>query len=180
MKNTAAYYLTMGPKKGRRVRKIEVPTDSVPEFELLDTAADIQQRRQDREARERDEVQQQQQREQKARKEEARAEESHSQEEGQKKRPRTQRSETETEAGGGEVGKSQSHNKKGHMTNVYLTSDEEAIVDFVKDHELYDKTSDHFKDKVKKKSLWEEFARSHKRSVKVCKTWFRKGHITGC
>ena len=24
----------MGPKKGRRVRKIEVPTDTVPEFEL--------------------------------------------------------------------------------------------------------------------------------------------------
>ena len=36
-----AYYLTMGPKKGRRVRKIEVPTDSVPEFELGDTVADI-------------------------------------------------------------------------------------------------------------------------------------------
>ena len=33
-RNTAAYYLTMGPKKGRRVRKIQVPTDSVPEFEL--------------------------------------------------------------------------------------------------------------------------------------------------
>ena len=32
--NNAAYYLTMGPKKGRRVRKIEVPIDSVPEFEL--------------------------------------------------------------------------------------------------------------------------------------------------
>ena len=33
----------MGLNKGRRVRKIEVPTDSVPEFELGDTAADIQQ-----------------------------------------------------------------------------------------------------------------------------------------
>ena len=32
----------MGPKKGRRVRKIEGPTDSVPEFELGDTGADIQ------------------------------------------------------------------------------------------------------------------------------------------
>ena len=29
--------------------------------------------------------------------------------------------------------------KKGHMTKIYSTeSDEEAIVDFVKDHELYD------------------------------------------
>ena len=40
----------MGPKKGRRVRKIEVPTDSVPKFELWDTAANIQRRREEREA----------------------------------------------------------------------------------------------------------------------------------
>ena len=39
----------MGPKKGRRLRRIEVPTDSVPEFELGDTEADIQQRREKRE-----------------------------------------------------------------------------------------------------------------------------------
>ena len=64
----------MGPKKGRRVRKKEIPTDSVPEFELRDTAADIQQRREEREAREREEIQQQRQR-----KDEARAEELHSQ-----------------------------------------------------------------------------------------------------
>ena len=43
----------MGSKKGRKVRKIEVPTDSVPEFELGDTAVDIQRRREEREARER-------------------------------------------------------------------------------------------------------------------------------
>ena len=154
----------MGLKKGRRVRKIEVPTDIVPEFELGDTAADIQQRREEREARERDEVRQQQQRE------EARAEESHSQEEGvAEKRPRTERSDTETEAAGGEAGASQSHYKKGHMTNVYLNdSKAEAIVDFVKDHkELYDKTSEHFKDKVRKEFLLEQFAKS-------C-----KGHVTG-
>ena len=35
----------MGPKKGRRVRKIEVPTDSGPEFKMGDTAADIQWRK---------------------------------------------------------------------------------------------------------------------------------------
>ena len=34
----------MGPKKGGRVRKIEVPTDSPTEFKLGDTAADIQRR----------------------------------------------------------------------------------------------------------------------------------------
>ena len=64
--------------------------------------------------------------------------------------------------------------KKGHMTNVYLTDfDKDVIVDFVKDHEeLCDKTSEHFKDKARKQSPWEEFARSRKLSVKVCKTWF--------
>ena len=48
----------MGPKKGRRVRKIEVSTNSVPECELGDTAADIQWRRKEREVRETDEAQQ--------------------------------------------------------------------------------------------------------------------------
>ena len=46
----------------------------------------------------------------------------------------------DTEAGG-EANTSQSRHKKGHMMNIYLTaSDDEAIVDFVKDHEaLYNK-----------------------------------------
>ena len=39
----------MGPKTGRRVRKREVLTDSVPEFKLGDTVADIHQRREERE-----------------------------------------------------------------------------------------------------------------------------------
>ena len=45
----------MGPKKSRRVREIEVPTDSIPEFELGDTTTDIQCRREEGEAREREE-----------------------------------------------------------------------------------------------------------------------------
>ena len=49
----------MGLKKGRRVRKIEVPSDSVPEFELWDTTTDIQWRREERDAREREESQKQ-------------------------------------------------------------------------------------------------------------------------
>ena len=55
------------------------------------------------------------------------------------------------------------------MTNIYLTdSDEEAIVDLVKEHdELYDKTNEHFKDKARKECLWEQFANSRKLSVKV-------------
>ena len=60
------------------------------------------------------------------------------------------------------------------MTNIYLMdSDEESIVDFVKDHkELYDKANGHFQDKARKECLWEGLANSRKLSVKVCKTWF--------
>ena len=60
------------------------------------------------------------------------------------------------------------------MTNIYLTdSDQEAIMDFVKDQEeLYDKTNEHFMDKARKGCLWERFANSRKLSVKVCQTWF--------
>ena len=105
--------MTKGPKKGRRVKKIEISTESVPEFELGDTVADIQQRREEREAREMEEAQQQRQREE-ARREEARVEKTHSQNEGvAEKRPRTERSETETEAVGGEAGPSQSRYKEG-------------------------------------------------------------------
>ena len=79
------------------MRKIEVPTDSVPQFEPGNTAVDIQWRRQEREAREREEAQEQQQREEEPRREETRAEELHSQVEGQpEKGPRTERSDTET------------------------------------------------------------------------------------
>ena len=38
----------MNSKRGRTVIKIEVPTDSVPEFELGDTAAGIQQGRREK------------------------------------------------------------------------------------------------------------------------------------
>ena len=52
----------MGPKKGRRnVRMIEVPADKHTEFELGDTAADIQSSREEREQREREEQAQKQQ-----------------------------------------------------------------------------------------------------------------------
>ena len=59
---------------------------------------------------------------------------------------RTEWSESEMDrAGGGEAGTSQLQFrcKKGHMANIYLTdSEEETIVDFVKDHEeLYYKTN---------------------------------------
>ena len=66
--------------------------------------------------------------------------------------------------------------------NIYLTdSDEEVIVDFMKDHdELYDQTSEHVKDKARKYLVWEEFTR-----IASCLSRYvrpglkRKGHITG-
>ena len=63
-------------------------------------------------------------------------------------RPDKSDTKMDTEAGG-EVGTSQSH-----MTNIYMKdSDEEAVVDFVKDHEeWYNKTNEHFKDKTRKES----------------------------
>ena len=48
----------MCPKKGRRnVRKVEIPTDTPTEFELGDTAADIQRQREEKEQRKRKETQ---------------------------------------------------------------------------------------------------------------------------
>ena len=51
-----------------------------------------------------------------------------------------------------------------YLINIYLTdSNEEAIVDFGKDQkELYDKNTEHFKDKARKECLWERFTNSHK------------------
>ena len=46
-------------------------------------------------------------------------------------------------------------------------------MEFVKEYEgLFDKTNDHFKDKVRKECLRKRFASSCNLSVKVCKTWF--------
>ena len=103
-------------------------------------------RRQEREARGREDAQQQQQRELAARRGKVRA---------------------ETEAVGGEAGPSQTKYKR--CTYIITDSNEEAIANFVKDYkEFYDKTNDHFKDKARK-CLWEKFANRQKLSVKVCK-----------
>ena len=60
-----------------------------------------------------------------------------------------------------------------------MESDEETIVNFVKDHEaLYNKTNEHFKDKARKECLWERLANSRKLSVKVCNTWFKLQRLT--
>ena len=139
----------MRPKKGRRVRKIEIPSDSVPECELGNTVADIQWRREEKEAIEREGG-------------------------GKSGGNSHKRSDIKTEAVGREVGPSQSQYKKGHMTNIYMMdSVKEALVNFVKNHKgLYDNTNEHFKDKARKEYIGEQFTNSNKPSVKVCKTWF--------
>ena len=135
-----------------------------------DIAADKQQRRVERQVQEREGEAQKQ------REEAMRDETIHSAEERVPEwHARTNKSDTEmdTEAEG-EAGTSQSHSrhKEGHMTNIYMIDlDEEVIVDFLKHHkELYDKNNEHSKAKARKECLWEQFANSHKLSVKMCKT----------
>ena len=122
--------------RGRR-RKIEVSTgDTQPQFELRDTAEDIERRRREREERTGGEGQ----------REEGEREREESPERGEKR----VRTDTDTD-----VESTQSRQKKGQMKSIFLSdSDEEAIVELVKQREeLYDKTNDSFKDKQKKEGL---------------------------
>ena len=60
------------------------------------------------------------------------------------------------------------------MKSIFLSdSDEEAIVEFIKQQEeLYDKTNDRFKDKQKKERLWELLAATRNLPIKTVKKWF--------
>ena len=64
------------------------------------------------------------------------------------------------------------------MKSIFLSdSEEEAIVEFVKQHkELYDKTHKKFKDKHRKGGLWERVAASRNLSVNTVKKWFETEH----
>ena len=84
-----------------------------------------------------------------------------------------------------DVESTQSRQKKGQMMSIFLSdSDEEAIVEFIKQHEeLYDKTNDSLKDKQKKERLWEQLAATRDLPVKTVKKWFetqqpRYGQLT--
>ena len=134
--------------RGRR-RKIEVPTgDTQPQFELGDTAEDIEGRRREREVRDQRERIEQAERDRERRERERR-------EESQERREKRVRTDMDTD-----VESTQSTQKKGQMKSIFLSdSDKEAIVEFVKQHEeLCDKTNDSFKDKQKKEGLWEQLA----------------------
>ena len=84
---------------------------------------------------------------------------------------------------GTDVESTQSKQKKWQMKSFFLSdSDTEAIVEFIKQHEeLYDKTHK-FKDRWRKKGLWERLAASRNLSVNTLKKWFealtRNGKLT--
>ena len=73
-----------------------------------------------------------------------------------------------------DVESTQSRQKNGQMKSIFLSdSDEEAIVEFVKQQEeLYDKTNNSFKDKQKNERLWEQLSAIRNSSVKTVKKWF--------
>ena len=77
-----------------------------------------------------------------------------------------------------DVEATQSRQMKGQMKSIFLCdSDEEAIMEFVKQHkELYDKTNNSFKDKQKKERLWEWLAATRNLPVKTVKKWFETQH----
>ena len=73
-----------------------------------------------------------------------------------------------------DVESTQFRQKKGQMKSIFLSdSDEEAIMEFIKQHEeLKDKTNDSFKDKQKKELLWEQLAAARNLPMKTVKKWF--------
>ena len=119
-------------QRGRR-RKIKVSQFTQPQFELGDTAEDIERRRRERE---------------------------------DGREPRKGRKAT--------TNSHRCRQKKGQMKFIFLSdSDEEAIVEFIKQHEeLCNKTHDKFKDKQRKEGLWERVAASRNLSVNIVKNWF--------
>ena len=134
------------------MRKIEIPTDTT-EFELGNTAADIQRQREEREAKEREEE---------AQKQRGGIQEGGnytlSRGENEKKackdrQKRHRNGHREWKRAG--ISQSYSKHKKRRMINIYLI-DEKPIVDFVKDYEeLDDKTNKHLKE-CKEGMLWGE------------------------
>ena len=136
-----------------RRRKIEVPTDTQPQFELEDKAEGIERRRERDEGEERTGREGQREDGERERREE-------SQERGEK------RVQTDMDT---DVKSTQSRQKQGQMKSIFLSdSDEEAIVEFIKQHkELYDKSNDSFKDKQKKEGLWEQLTATRNLPVKT-------------
>ena len=76
------------------------------------------------------------------------------------------------------VESTQSRQKKGQMKSIFRSgSDEEAIVQFIKQHEeLYDKTNDSFKGKQNKERLWEQLEATRNWPVKTVKNFFDTQH----
>ena len=86
------------------------------------------------------------------------------------KRAKSIRTDSDTD-----VESTQSRQKKGQMKSIFLSdSDEEAILEFIKQYEeLYDKTNDSFKDKQKQERHWESLTATRNLPVKTVKKWFK-------
>ena len=91
-------------------------------------------------------------------------------EESQKRTEKRPRTDTDTDAES-----TQFRQKKGQINSIFLCdSDEEAIVEFVKQHEeLYDKTNSKFRDKQRKEGLWERLTATRNLSVNTGKKWVK-------
>ena len=150
--------------RGRR-RKIEAPTNTQPQFELGDTAEDIELRRWAGEERNERERREQEERDRMRMERESREEEGRGE----------NRAQTDMDT---DVESTQSRQKKDQMKSIFLSdSDEEAIVELVKQHkELYDKTNDSFKDKQKKERPWEQLSATRNLSVTTVMKWFETQH----
>ena len=168
----------------RRKRKIEVPDDTQStDFQLGDTAADVERRRVEREQREQRERQEREEREERERQEREQLE--------RQERERIQReieerdralreererilreesekdTETDTEA-------ATVRSRKLHLSQILLSdSDEEALVEYIKNHpELYDKGHELFKNKGHKACLWERIAAQRHIKPEDARKWF--------
>ena len=76
-----------------------------------------------------------------------------------------------------DVESTQFRQKKGQKSIFLSDSDEEAIMEFVKQHEkLYDKTNDSFKDKQKKEETWGAASSYRNLPVRTVKKWFDTQH----
>ena len=103
------------PRGRRRKIEVHVPTDTQPEFELGDTAADIERRRQEREEREERETLERLQTE--------RTEEMKREETGEGRTEKRARTEIDVES-------THSRQKKEQIKSIFLSdSDEEAIIE---------------------------------------------------
>ena len=155
----------------RHKSKIEVPDDTQStEFQLGDTAADVERRRVEREQREQRERQEREEREQRER-EQREIDERDRLLREERERVLREESEKDTET---DTEAASVRSRKTHISQILLSdSDEEALVEYIKNHpELYDKGHELFKNKGHKACLWERIAAQRNMKPEDARKWF--------